>query len=387
MNENFENRLSHFQKVGAGSEAVVYRALLDEKIPVAFRWNLESVSAKNESAKIDDGEVKKFAGMATILGKGILKNRPFSLAEYIVGISSAEASPMPPKIAVKMLRKLCGNLSVMADAEIFHGDLSPENVLIDEKENPVLIDFGSSCVGTPRFISPECLEGNAATEKSEIFSLGALLYFWISGEPLFGGDSLNAIENSIFQVDDYDETLCLRSLGKLPIEIIQKLEPLWKGTLRRDANDRFEDLDELDECLEIAESELSLDDSPLSAQQELIWKNHLALSIREHETGVRHAPEEFLFAATQKSGTCIPTVFKKCFSNVNFFPILGILLFIFILLSFIFFLKTNSPDVETVGKSMLKKTRSLESEESVENDSAVSVRGMMTDADSNSADE
>lgn len=289
MDADWGKRLSAFRKMGEGGEAVVYRALLDGTHPVVLKWARESPSGNGEMAEWIGLESP---GVDRILGKGILNGRPFVVLEYVRGVSTALLAPMPPRVAVKMLRQICRTLLALSDAGTFHGDLSPENVLVDGEGNPHLVDGGTGVLGTPRYAAPERFEGSEPTEKSEMFSLGALLYFWIAGEPLFAGESLGLVENAVFQVDSYDASMRLCSLGKLPPEMLRKFRPLWKGTLRRFPADRFEDLDELDESLEIAESELSLDDSSENRAKETAWKNELALRIREWEAGIARHPEE-----------------------------------------------------------------------------------------------
>lgn len=379
MDADWGKRLSAFRKMGEGGEAVVYRALLDGTHPVVLKWARESPSGNGEMAEWIGLESP---GVDRILGKGILNGRPFVVLEYVRGVSTALLAPMPPRVAVKMLRQICRTLLALSDAGTFHGDLSPENVLVDGEGNPHLVDGGIGVLGTPRYAAPERFEGSEPTEKSEMFSLGALLYFWIAGEPLFAGESLGLVENAVFQVDSYDASMRLCSLGKLPPEMLRKFRPLWKGTLRRFPADRFEDLDELDESLEIAESELSLDDSSENRAKETAWKNELALRIREWEAGIARHPEEnpFQNADGESFGVNRSKRVARLKKLCAGFAVLLAVLFFFL---YIFFGKTSLPDVEQVGKTMLENTRSLPVDESAASLSrdTQAVRGILTDAD------
>ena len=162
-----------------------------------------------------------------------------------------------------------------------------------------------------------------------------------------------------------------------------------KGTLCLKPEDRFEDFEELDECLEIAENELSHHGASDDREKNALWKDELGLLIRERESQIDRSPEENLFgnpSLSQKLGTK---------STETKFPggkfLLGgvVFLFVAILLLCIFFFRTSTPNVENVGKSMLEKSRSLQMDEgvgSLEQDSSATVRGVMTDVDSVSTD-
>ena len=386
MND-FESRLNAFHKVRTGGEAVVYRAILDGETPVAFKWYLEDKQVHPD--KVDIYISHAFNGTSRLYGMGKLENRPYFVSEYIRGTSSATVSPMPPKKAVSILRKLCATLSNMQNAGVLHGDLSPDNILIDADGNPVLIDFGIQGLGTPKFSAPERFEGAEPTVKSEVFSLGALLYFWISGEPLFGGETFSSVEKAVFNVDSYDESLLLHGHGKLPAEELRIFQVLWQGTLRLKPEDRFEDFEELDECLEIAENELSLSGTSESIEKNALWKDELGLLIREREAQIDRSPEEFPFAASSTTQNLGTKSTETKFPTGKFLLGGAVFLSVVILLLIIFFFRTSSPNVENVGKSMLENSRSLQMDEgvgSLEQDSVAPVRGIMTDVDSVSTD-
>ncbi len=380
MNEILEE-LSEFRKIRSGGEATVYRAVLGEK-EVVFKWKNEAGTPNGELSEIFKSS--PVPNTAKLYGEGVLDGRPYTVMEYIRGISSAKASPIPPRVAVKAMRKLAAALESLSAKGVFHGDLSTENILLDSKAEPVLIDFGICGLGTPRFAAPERFEGTGATEKSELFSLGAVLYEWLSGEPLFGGNSVAAIESAVFAVESSDITLLLHGRGKLPPEAVGAFTPIWKGTLRRNPEDRFEDFEEFDECLEIAENRLGELLQPGEREAEALWRSGLEMSIREGEERLDAADEEFPFgrrggteSGANRTETKLPGK-KILFGG-------GLLLFLAILVVFIFLWGTSSPDVEIVGKSMLESSRSETLSEEPEDLGAKvdePLRGVVFDADS-----
>lgn len=382
-----ERRLAGFRKIRTGGEATVYRALLDGQTPVAFKWYLEE--KKVDPAKVELYISHAFEGTSRLYGAGEWQGKTYFVSEYIRGTSSAELAPIPPKRAVQMIRTLCATLSTMSEAGVLHGDLGPDNVMIDADGNPVLIDFGIQGLGTPKFSAPERFEGSAPTVKSEIFSLGALLYYWIAGEPLFAGDTFSSIEQAVFHVDSYDESMLLHGRGKLAAEELRAFQNLWHGTLRRNPDERFEDFEEFDECLEIAESELSQNHFAGEREKEALWKDSLNLSIREREAQIDQSPEEPFFSDSPKTTKTVTKSTETKFPTGKFLLGGAVFLFVTILLVFIFFFRTSSPDVENVGKSMLENSRALQSgndAESLQQDSVATVRGIMTDVETLSTD-
>ncbi len=375
---DLSSRLSHIQKVQDGGEATVYRALLDERTSVALKVYADGKIPALESALALDGRI---SGIARLLGTGSLGSRNFSVSEYVRGVSSATVSPMPPRMAARLLRRVLKTLSQMAAQGAFHGDLNPENVLVSAEGNPVLVDFGIDGPGAPRFAAPERLEGSKATVESEIFSLGALLYFWISGEPLFGGESLEGIESSVFRVDSLDVTMLLHGRGALNSRELSAFRDVWEKTLRKDPADRFEDFDEFDESLEIAESRLGdclRGETSLDAQ----WTQELKERIRERESRIAMLPEEHWETLHAK-----PPFFGTKSTETRYFPLKIFLAALILLGAILFFIyieqeKSRNPDVDTVGNSMLEHSRSLVDEEPPIESPSSGIRGIMVEPDS-----
>ena len=148
-------------------------------------------------------------------------------------------------------------------------------------------------------------------------------------------------------------------------------------------------LKNLTKCLEIAENELSQNHFAGEREKEALWKDGIRLSIREREAEIDRSPEEAFFSVPLK---CEKTVTKSAETKnpAGKFLLGGaVFLFVTILLVFIFFFRTYSPDVENVGKLMLENSRAHQSgndAESLQPDSVATVRGIMTEVESLSTD-
>ncbi len=104
--------------------------------------------------------------------------------------------------AVNIAKQICGGLSVAHKLGVVHRDLKPSNIMIDKGGNAKIMDFGIArsmdtpditgtgmMIGTPLYMSPEQAEGIDIDSRSDIYSLGVILYEMVTGQLPFKGDS------------------------------------------------------------------------------------------------------------------------------------------------------------------------------------------------------
>jgi serine/threonine-protein kinase len=108
---------------------------------------------------------------------------------------------LPEDKAVETARQLCAGLAAVHEAGVLHRDLKPANVMIDERGDVRITDFGIAALasdvrgaeamaGTPAYMSPEQLKGEELTARSDLYSLGLVLYELFTGKRAFEASSL-----------------------------------------------------------------------------------------------------------------------------------------------------------------------------------------------------
>jgi serine/threonine-protein kinase len=110
---------------------------------------------------------------------------------------------LEPARALAICRQVAAALDAAHARGLVHGDVKPSNVLLEENEHVYLADFGLTrrldeqsegrSVGTPSYLAPEQLKGKPGDERTDVYSLGCLLFECLTGSPPFAGDSRLAV--------------------------------------------------------------------------------------------------------------------------------------------------------------------------------------------------
>ncbi len=156
-----------------------------------FRAEAEASASINHPNIISIYEVGEFSGlvyftMAFIEGRDLGK--------------LIQARTLDPKEAARIVSSVAHAVDAAHRGGIIHRDLKPSNILLDARREPYLIDFGlaktgntvaltctGQILGTPAYMSPEQARGDILTPASDVYSLGAVLYEAIAGQPPFTG--------------------------------------------------------------------------------------------------------------------------------------------------------------------------------------------------------
>ena len=169
---------------------------------------------------------------------GEVDGRHFLSMEFIRGeeLSSLlrRIGRLPSDKATEIARQLCAGLAAAHNRGVLHRDLKPANVMIDEDGNVRLTDFGIAGLveeirsdefrgGTPAYMSPEQLAGGELTVKSDIYSLGLVIYEIFTGRKVFDAPTLPQLLN----LRNSDTT------PTSPSSLVQNIDPLVERVILR----------------------------------------------------------------------------------------------------------------------------------------------------------
>ncbi|MBI5067507.1 MAG: protein kinase [Deltaproteobacteria bacterium] len=134
----------------------------------------------------------------------------FLTMQYIEGDTLAglmkRHRPLPIEWSLALFRQIGAGLQAAHEKGVLHRDLKPQNVLVDRDRRAYLTDFGlatsaslspltqtGALLGTPHYMSPEQVKGQQADVRSDVFSMGVLLFEMLAGELPYAGDSVYAV--------------------------------------------------------------------------------------------------------------------------------------------------------------------------------------------------
>ncbi|OUS09642.1 hypothetical protein A9Q89_12800 [Gammaproteobacteria bacterium 53_120_T64] len=200
--------------------------------------------------------------IVTVYDVGKINELPYILMELVGGETLADVLDKSEKLSYSAIIEIAMQIASALDcahiAGIVHRDIKPENILYDaEKNNIKIADFGiakqensdiaertqvGTIMGTPRYMSPEQAKGEVLDGRSDLFSLGVILYELLTGRKAFDGQSMATLTLQILQEDPPPLRECAPGVPK-------GLQSIINGLLNKKVAKRFQNGRELYDAL------------------------------------------------------------------------------------------------------------------------------------------
>lgn len=283
----FGGRYSSLSKIGSGGMGAVYRAedTVLKKV-VALKVLLPNLQA--EAMIRFHNEAKTTAKLShpnilNVLDFGLSETgEPYLVMDFLDGKSLADllkdCGPIEPSVAIPIFCQICVGLGHAHSLGVLHRDIKPSNVMLVSDDhgfmNVKIVDFGlakmeraeqsltttGARVGSPLYMSPEQCNGLKVDHRSDIYSLGILMYKTLIGVVPFQGDSfLDTLSKHVHEEPkDINE-------NEQHLQFAPELNAIVSKTLEKDPDQRFQSCEELRQALlalELASREQSRDDEP-----------------------------------------------------------------------------------------------------------------------------
>src|SRR6184192_4315136 len=265
INTLFDGRYRILRKLGTGGMANVYLAE-DEVLGrrVAIKILNDRHAGDDQFVERFRREAKNAASLShpnivSIYDRGGAEGTYYIAMEYLDGRSLKELivarGPAPIHLAVDYARQILAAIRFAHRHGIVHRDIKPHNVLVDGEGRLKVTDFGiaragvsqmteaGSIIGTAQYLSPEQARPSDVDERSDLYSLGIVLYELLTGTVPFNGDTpVEIAMKHLSTVPELPST-------KRP-EIPRDLDLIVMRSLAKDPDDRYQNAEEMDADLE-----------------------------------------------------------------------------------------------------------------------------------------
>jgi serine/threonine protein kinase len=188
-----------------------------------------------------------------------------TLADYLAG-----GGRIMPERAIEIAEAVCDALSMAHAHGIIHRDIKPANIMITQKGDVKVTDFGiarvisgadtlaqtAAVLGTASYLSPEQAQSQSVDQRSDIYSLGVVLYEMVTGRPPFSGDSPVMVASKHVLEQPTPPS-------KLNSDVSPALEAVIMKALSKNPDNRYSDADEMRADLERARLGQAVQATPL----------------------------------------------------------------------------------------------------------------------------
>src|SRR5262245_49488239 len=255
-------RYKIISELGRGAMGVVYKAEdpnLDRVVALKTIILREDSDGRADYQKRFMVEAKAAGklthpNIVTVYDFGEVDDMAYLAMELLEGTDlrkRVQQGPIPPAEAVEIGCKVAEGLAYAHGRGIVHRDIKPANIMLPDRGPAKIMDFGLArmrvadhktstgiVLGTPRYMSPEQISGQPVDQRSDIFSLGIVLWEMLTGKRLFSGTEMAQVSHSI----TYDEH---EPPTRVNPELPAMLDFVVARALKKDPAVRYQDADEM----------------------------------------------------------------------------------------------------------------------------------------------
>ena len=265
INTLFDGRYRIVRKLGSGGMADVYLAE-DEELGRRIAIKILNDRHANDESFVERfrREAKNAAGLShpnivSIYDRGEAEGTYYIAMEYLDGRSLKELvvarGPLPIPDAIDATRQVLAALRFAHRKGVVHRDIKPHNVMADADGRLKVTDFGiaragvsqmteaGSIIGTAQYLSPEQARGSPVDQRSDLYSVGVVLYEMLTGTTPFSGES--PVEIAMKHLSDPPRPPSVERA-----DIPPDLDMIVLRALAKDPDDRFQTAEEMDAELE-----------------------------------------------------------------------------------------------------------------------------------------
>lgn len=257
----FADRYQIIEELGKGGMGKVYK-VMDTKIKekIALKLLKSEIATDKKTIERFSNELKfsrkiRHENVCQMYDLNEEKGTHYITMEYVHGEDLKrlirKMGQMSAGQAISLARQVCEGLTEAHKLGVVHRDLKPQNIMVDEEGKARIMDFGIArslkgkgmtgagvMIGTPEYMSPEQVEGKDTDQRSDIYSLGVILYEMVTGRVPFEGDTP-------FTIGIKQKSEIPREPGELNSQVPSDLSGVIMKCLEKDKEKRYQSAGEV----------------------------------------------------------------------------------------------------------------------------------------------